>query len=493
MKRVPDPLQMKAVERIAIEEIGIPSLVLMERAAHAAALELKKRFEEPPSVLAVCGTGNNGADGLALARILKLWGWSVSFTVVGDPEKATGEWKTQYNLCKKLGVEEVPQIAEAGILVDALFGIGLSRPLSGRFLDAVQQINALKGFKLAIDVPSGISCRTGAVMGGAVMADLTVTFQFEKAGLLLYPGRSYCGELVCADIGIPESFQDIGPAVRIEEQDLSVFNRRPQDSNKGTFGRVLVIAGSVNMCGAAILSALAACRTGAGLAEVYTPWENRIPLQARLPEAVLTCYDTENPDDAQLKNALDRADAVVLGPGLSTREYTARLVKSVLKECRKPLIIDADALNIIAGNPEFFKLIPENAVLTPHVKELSRLTGKTIQKLKEDPMETAQSFAKEHGVILVMKDAATVIAAPDGRVCINTSGCSAMATGGSGDVLTGILGARFAADRKDPFTTTSLCVCLHGLAGEEAAKNKGEGAVLASDIADSIGTVLCRI
>ena len=493
MKTVLDPSLMKEAERIAIHEIGIPSLVLMERAAYACAQELEKRFKDHPSVLIVCGTGNNGADGLALARMLKLWDWPVRIHVTGDEGRATEEWKFQYGLCSKLNVGRAEQIGAAEIIVDAVFGIGLSRALSGGYLETVQKMNALSGFKMAVDVPSGISCSTGAVMGEAFQADLTVTFQFVKFGQLLYPGKKYCGELVCADIGIPPCFTGMTPAFHCDEQDLAVFRDRPQDSNKGTFGRVLIIAGSANMCGAAYLSALAAYRTGAGLVEVFTPWENRVPLQTGLPEAVLNCYDTENFASEQLIAALDRAEAVVLGPGLSVQEYAIDLVSTALEHCRVPLIVDADALNIIAGHRELFEHIPQRAILTPHLKELSRLTDLSIAQLKADPVHWACSFAEQHNVILVMKDSATIIADPKGEVCINTSGCSGMATGGSGDVLTGILGARCAVEKKDLFNNAALCVYLHGLAGQAAAEDKGENAMLAGDIANGIGTVLCRI
>ena len=492
MKTVLDPQQMKAVERIAIQEIGIPSLVLMERAAYACAMELKARFPGKPSVL-VCGTGNNGADGLALARILKLWDWQTTFYVVGEQGRATEEWALQYGLCKKLNVPEVQKTEDADIIVDAIFGIGLSRSLSGQFLDAVRVMNAKTGFKLAVDVPSGIACSTGAVMGEAFLADLTVTFQFEKAGQLLYPGRAYCGELVCADIGIPARFNGLLPAMRFEPKDLAELKDRPQNSNKGTFGRVLVVAGSANMCGAAYLSSLAAYRTGAGLVEVFTPWENRVPLQETLPEAILNCYDTENYDETQLIHAMERADSVVLGPGLSTREYAAALVQTVLSNCSKPLIIDADAINIIAAHPSMLSGLPQNVILTPHVKEFSRLTGMTVDQIKADPISAAGSFSKVHNVVLVLKDAATVIADPEGHLCINTSGCSGMATGGSGDVLAGLIGARCAYNKTDMFQNAALCVYLHGLAGQAAAEDKGENAMLASDIAHGIGTVLCRI
>ena len=508
MRYVLDPHQMKAVERVAIGRIGIPSLVLMERAAHACAQELRKRFCGKPSVLVFCGTGNNGADGLALARILKLWGWPVKFSVFGDVCRATEEWKLQSDLCEKLGVEESFLPEDADVIVDALFGIGLSRPLDAVYQEMIRAMNELQGFKLSIDVPSGISCSTGAVMGGAFKADLTVTFQFEKMGQLLYPGRDYCGELVCADIGIPAGFdgtlpadaddpmetaEEITPAICFEPRDLALLKDRPRHSNKGTFGRVLIVAGSVNMCGAAYLSALAAYRTGAGLAEIFTPWENRIPLQTKLPEAILSCYDTENFKPEQLLQAMERADAVVLGPGLSLREYAGELVNTVLTGCKKPLIIDADALNIIAKQQDLYAILPKGAVLTPHVKEFSRLTGKTVEEIQADPVGNARAFAEKHGVILVLKDAATVTADPDGRVCINASGCSGMATGGSGDVLTGIIGARCACDNKDMFNNAALCVYLHGLAGEAAAEDKGENAVMAGDIAGGIGTVLCRI
>ena len=495
MKTVLTPQQMKAVETTAIQHIGIPSLALMERAAAAVvdALSARGRLGGAPSVLVVCGTGNNGADGLAVARMLHAKGMAASYMIVGDPARATAEWNCQKKICENLQVPQAAALFDADILVDALFGIGLSRDLTGTAAQTVREMNAMRAYKVTVDVPSGVSSRTGAVMGEAFAADLTVTFQYVKTGQLLYPGRTLCGELLCADIGIPPVGLPQNAARIPQKEDLLPFVTRPQDSNKGTFGRVLVIAGSVNMCGAAFLSALAAYRSGAGLVEIFTPSENRVPLQQRIPEAVLTCYDTENLRAAKLSEALSRADAVVLGPGLSTAAYAAELVLMTLAEVRVPLIIDADALNILAANREWFTKIPPCAIITPHVKEMSRLTGQTVAAIKADPVACAQAFARDHAVTVVLKDAATVTADPDGAVCINTSGCSAMATGGSGDVLTGILGARCAASCGTTFENAAAGVYLHGLAGEEAAKSIGETAVMAGDIADGIGRVLCRI
>ena len=493
MKNVLTPSQMKAVEKTAIEEIGIPSLALMERAAAAVADELRGRLAGQPSVIAVCGTGNNGADGLAAARMLHLAGWPVRFVIVGDRARATREWGTQYAVCKNLGVPEAEEIAAADVVIDALFGIGLSRELSGDAAEAVRKMNEMTAFKAAVDMPSGISGATGAVLGEAFAADLTVTFQYRKAGQILYPGRRYCGETVCADIGIPPAAASVHAAVCWDDRDLALFTGRPQDSNKGTFGRVLVVAGSVNMCGAAYLSALAAYRSGAGLVEVFTPWENRIPLQTRLPEAVLTCYDAEDPDTAELAQALARADAVVAGPGLSTADASKKLVRYILQHCAVPLVLDADALNILAQDRGMLSLLHAGIIITPHLKEMSRLTGKTVAEIKGDPAGNAARFAAEHRAVVVQKDAATVTADPDGAVCINTSGCSAMATGGSGDVLAGMIGARAAVSRGKLFENAAGCVFLHGRAGEEAARQKGEAAVMAQDIADHIGVVLCRI
>lgn len=495
MRFLTDGLEMKGMDRYSIETVGIPSIVLMEHAAAAAVSEMRGCLEGQPSILIVCGTGNNGADGLAMARLLAEEGRRVRVAVVGNQLKATEEWRIQAKICKNLKIPSVhePLTAEyiksnrIPVVVDALFGTGLSRLVSGPYEEAIAAINQSGATVVSVDIPSGISADTGAVLGYAVKADLTVTFQCEKLGMALYPGKDYCGQTVVRDIGIPKMGCAFAApkAFTMDEGDLASLPERPPYSNKGTFGKVLVIAGTKNMAGAAVLSGTAAYRSGAGLVRVMTPEENRVVLQTSLPEAILTTYGGgELPLDL-LKEACEWAGAIVIGPGLGQNDRTTSILRYVLQYRRSPVVLDADALNTISGHREMFEALGEDTILTPHLGEMSRLTGVPISHMTVDLPETARSFAEKTGAVLVLKDARTLVADGRKRLYVNTCGNSGMATGGSGDVLSGVIGGVLAGGMK-PFEAAAYGVLMHSLAGDAAAEQFGERAVMAGDIARRI-------
>lgn len=496
MKNLVNGMEMRSMDRHSIDTIGIPSIVLMERAAEAVVQTMKGRLEGRPSILIVCGTGNNGADGLAMARMLTMDGYPVEVCVVGNSERRTDEWKLQMNICENLkiyvhyGALTEEYISDHGfkVVVDAMLGTGLSRLVTGEYEEAIRVINNSPVFVTAVDIPSGISADTGVVLGEAVQADLTVTFQCQKLGMALYPGRDHCGEIVVADIGIaPESLEAVSPkAYTMSEEDLMALPLRPAYSNKGTFGKVLIIAGSENMSGAAYLSALAAYRSGAGLVRIYTPESNRIILQTGLPEAILTTYTPGALDLNRLKELCGWADSVVIGPGLGTGEMSRSLVAYMMQYCQAPMVLDADALNIIAANPDLTRGFREGMILTPHLGEMSRLIKTPISHIKLDLPETAIGFVKKYPVVMVLKDACTLVADGSGRLYANTCGNSGMATGGSGDVLSGIIGGLLASGGLNCFEAASYGVLMHGLAGDRAAAELGERAVMAGDIARRI-------
>lgn len=534
MKAAVTGSQMKQIDQDTIGRIGIPSLVLMERAALAVADAAEKMWKGPGggSFVAVCGTGNNGADGIAAGRILHGRGYPVRILLAGDPERGTSEYQLQRQIAGRLGIpmetvfpgraetpvsaaDRLSQLlppggAEApvsvgerlarllpsrGIVLDALFGIGLGRDIEGLYRELVEGLNSWTEQTgspvVAVDIPSGIHSGTGAVMGTAIRAAETVTFGYLKSGLLLYPGKEYAGTVTVADIGFSEeSLRQAGwDALVWEKADLGRLPRRRPDGNKGTFGKLLLIAGSVGMSGAAYLSALAAYRSGAGLVRILTVEENRGILQTRLPEAIVDTYEPEQAMEREeefctlVEEKCDWADTIVMGPGLGREPYVERLVETVLAHAYVPVVLDADGLNTVAAHPYLTRYFTENIIITPHMGEMSRLTGRSISELKADPVAAAREYAAGIGATCVLKDAATVIADKEGTVYINPSGCSAMAKAGSGDVLTGVIGALLAQGMEGS-EAASCGVYLHGLAGEAAAAELGERCLLAGDIAD---------
>ncbi len=482
--------EMKECDNCAIEGFGVPSLVLMERAALSVVEEILKEAVKRERCLVVCGLGNNGGDGLAIARLLYQKGSRVTVFCDMKKDKATPETLRQYEILCRYGIPVVDAMPEGDfdIIIDAIFGIGLSRAVEGRWRELIERLNEKKGYKISVDIPSGIRADTGQVLGCAFRADLTVTFAYEKVGLLLSPGALYSGRVAVADIGIgKDSWQERKPsAFAYEKTDVRLLPKRHAFSNKGSYGKVLVIAGKKNMVGAAYFSAKAAAMTGCGLVKILTAEENRVILQGRLPEAVLETWEEQT--EEKFLETLQWADVVVAGPGLGTDTAVGILLKQLLEESGKPLILDADALNIIAKEPKLLEGHGRTIIITPHLGEMSRLTGKTIEELKEDLPGEALAFARAHNVICVLKDARTVTAFPDGTFYINTSGNNGMSTAGAGDVLTGVI-ASLIAQGMTPDKAASFGVFLHGMAGDAAALEKGCYSMLASDILGGIRQV----
>ena len=494
MKYLLSSAQMKQCDANTMEYYGIPSLVLMERASLKLSDEIMKRFPDRSiSILSVCGTGNNGGDGIAAARLLFLAGYDVDILFPGNEEKMTEQTRIQHAAALKYNIPVFKELPEKNydVIIDAIFGIGLDREVKGRYAELINSLNLLEGFKAAADIASGISANTGQVLGTAFKADLTVTFGFAKKGQILYPGAVYTGELITADIGIDgHSLLEIKPdTLLLESKDLECLPERSAYSNKGTYGKVLTIAGSFCMAGAAALSARASYYTGAGLVKIITPEENREIIQCLIPEAILSVYGNDTDIKDYIKDQLAWADAVVLGPGLGRSSQAEEIVKTVLANAAVPCIIDADALNIIAEHKEWLKHTDTPLIITPHPGEMSRLCGKSINDLQKDLLTAAGDFAAEYGVITVLKDAATVIALPFGRKYINNHGNNGMATAGSGDVLSGIIGALLGQGMESS-SAAYTGVLIHAMAGDEGAKKTGVRSLTASGIAGSIENVL---
>ncbi|MBQ4045322.1 MAG: NAD(P)H-hydrate dehydratase [Lachnospiraceae bacterium] len=546
---------MKAIDTWSIQEVGIPSMVLMERAALTVAEEIEKRIQPQAGlILSLCGTGNNGADGLAAARILSIKGFRTAAVYAGRTDHATTEWITQKGILDKMGIPclswqeftgfaeeadaaqsaadtEKPAASEnpfkkAAVVIDALFGIGLTREVRGDYAAIIGLLNQSKVYVASVDIASGVFAGTGQIGGTAVRADLTVTFGRKKVGQILYPGADYCGELICRDIGFaPEAYERAGfAAAGWTDRDMEAYRKpRPANSHKGTFGKVLVIAGCRSMAGAAVFSARSAYRMGAGLVKIHTPYANSQTMFQMVPEAIMSFYeepsgdvvsrvhaagggkedgtDYENEygaphdpaaiyDTEKLREEILWADVIVFGPGIGRGPHTDLILDVLLDQCPaqgKSLVIDADGLRTLAAHPDWYRRLSGRMILTPHLGEMAGLTGRTVSEISRNLIGAADTFAAEHGCILVLKSARTITASPeaDRKPMINTSGCSAMATAGSGDVLTGVI-AGLLAEGYEPFESASMGAYIHGKAGQAAAEGKNERAVIASDIIEGL-------
>ncbi len=500
MQRIATREEMQQIDSFSIEQCKIPGIVLMEKAAMAMEEEIISRFPVTTKILIVTEKGNNGGDGLALARLLLHRGYLVDVYEIGEIDHATASYETQRRILESLDVRICRKwpYKHYDVIVDAIFGVGLKRAVMGEHAKAILRMNDMTGFKIALDIPSGVDASTGNVLGTGFRADLTITVGLNKVGLLLYPGAEYAGEIVVKDIGFPQkAVEEIGTgAVSYTKEDLSRLTQRKAWSNKGTYGRVLLIAGSYNMAGAAYLSGLAAYRAGAGLVRIFTCEENRQILQTKLPDAILTTYTGEKDAIRKLEEAVTWANVIGFGPGLGTDHTGEAMFEQVLRQAKVPLILDADGLNILAklqnereGNEKaeeicnLFACYQAGVVMTPHMKEMERLSKIPVKTLIEDRIARAKEQAGEKH-ILVLKDARTIVTDGVRETYINTSGNHGMAVGGSGDVLTGIIAA-FAV-QNDLLEAARLGVYCHGLAGDAAVKKAGYHGLMASDIANHI-------
>lgn len=484
---------MQQFDCCTIEQMGMSSLVLMERAALGVVEEIRKRYSLK-HVLVVCGSGNNGADGMAIARILWLQGYQVSVFLVGSPKHFSREAQIQWKILENYHVPIVNKCCynEYTTIVDAIFGIGLSRTISGYPEECIQEINKAEVPIVAVDIPSGVHATTGQILGCAIRADVTITFAYEKIGLRLYPGASCAGNVITKDVGI-YAVQD--PAfLAVDEEEWKWIPRRPADGNKGTFGKVLLLAGSRDICGAAYLSAKACLLSGAGMVKLFTEENNRIPLQQLLPEALIASYNEASLNQmlVSLEEAWNWADVVLAGPGIGTGKAGEQMISWILnRKEKKPIVLDADALNILSQNRTDFFHCGQSFVLTPHLGEISRLSGYPISQWKQDPISCLERFWNAFDVpqTIVMKDARTLTLTQEKTWYINLTGNSGMATAGSGDVLAGCI-TGWIAQGMDPAKAAPFGVWLHGLAGDYMQGKKGSYSMLASDLLEAMPYLL---
>ena len=497
--------QMKNIDRRTIREFGIPGPVLMENAAAAMLAEMESFFDGLGGVKVgiICGKGNNGGDGLALARRLSVCGVPVRVALLAPFSAVSGEAKVNLSILRKTDVEILPNastrtlqdvISWSDILVDAMLGVGLSSPLKGIYAQAVEMINASAGPVVAIDIPTGINADTGAVMGTAVLADLTVTMALLKRGLVLYPGAHFAGTIRVVDIGIPsEVVEKEKITVHLLDRGYAwgILRHRYPDTHKGDYGHLMVLAGSLGKAGAAVMAARGALRTGAGLVSVAVP-NSIVPIVQQQIFEAMCIPSAESIDgtlgigaEGELLKAAEKMSACAIGPGLSTHYETVQVVRNLIQRLAIPMVIDADGLNAIAGSLNILKKVKAPVILTPHPGEMGRLLGLTSVDVQKDRIRTASDFAVKYNVTLVLKGAGTAVAGPGGEVFINSTGNPGMATGGTGDVLTGMIGSLLAQDYP-AVQAACLGVYLHGLAGDLAAKEKGEMGMIAGDLIEKI-------
>ncbi|QDE91161.1 bifunctional ADP-dependent (S)-NAD(P)H-hydrate dehydratase/NAD(P)H-hydrate epimerase [Myxococcus xanthus] len=499
MLRVLTAAQMRQAEQAAEARHGMPSALLMENAGRGLAEVARGLIGSGGRFVVVCGPGNNGGDGLVAARFLREGGACVSVVMVGDAAKLTPEARRNLEAVKGFGVtprtlEAVEPARRGDVVVDALFGTGLSRAPAGAFADAVSAIRGWRaaGAKVvAADVPSGLQSDTGAPFSPCVEADATVAFGFLKPGQVLEPGASLCGRVHRVDIGMGgESSNEVsGPELFVvEESDARrTLPARKADSHKGTFGHVLVVAGSRGKTGAAALVAKAALRSGAGLVTVAARADALDTIQAHSAEIMGIPLEASGPlgmgDLDALVAAAEGKDALVIGPGIPRGPETGALIGELLSRVEVPAVLDADALNAVATDLSVLRRAKGPVVMTPHPGEMARLTGKSTKEVQAHRLDVARQFSVGLKVTLVLKGDRTLTSDADGRVYLNTTGNPGMATGGSGDVLSGICGAFLAQSLPVP-SAIWTAVYAHGLAGDLAAEKRGQLGLVAGDIVE---------
>ena len=507
--RVLNSAQMREADRRTIEAIGIPSIELMESAGRAVVMAIDAAFEDLTSkrVAVLCGRGNNGGDGFVVARLLVERGIDVRTCLAGQAADVKGDARANLDRLRALGADVVevstpdvwrrhlPRVTESDLIVDALFGTGLNAPLAGLAETIVDDVNASGRPVVSIDLPSGLSADRNEPIGPALKATLTVTLAAPKLPLVLPPADALAGHLTIANIGIPhEAIATVeGPWVELltREGMRARVAPRAADSHKGDYGRVLIVAGSRGKTGAAALAAMAALRSGAGLVTVATP-SSCLPIVAALGAEYMTEPLDESPDGTIAAGAVDRilaidADVMAIGPGLGQSASAKAVVHALVERARVPLVIDADGLNAFAGEADRLKGRDEvPIVITPHPGEMARLTRVAIHDVQARRLDVARDFAASHHVFVVLKGHRTIVATPAGKSFINTSGNPGMATGGTGDVLTGAIAAWIAQLRAVESAAT-LGVYLHGLAGDLAAAECGEVGMIAGDVVARLG------
>jgi NAD(P)H-hydrate epimerase len=504
--------EMAGLDQQTIREIGIPGIVLMENAAQGAASFFLRVVPDliDRSIVVVAGTGNNAGDGFALARIFHSKGAQVCVICLRSPQKLSGDALTNFKIVEKIGIpvsvwdeakdfeEQWRQVLESGAVIDAILGTGLSSEVQGLYRDIIERLNGLNVPLLAVDIPSGLDATTGRPLGVAVKATATATFGFLKIGHLIERGPELAGEVEVIEIGIPPGLAESAGIQRywLTGQLVSSWiEPRDPATHKGQAGHVCVLAGSLGKTGAATLLCSGAARTGAGLVTLFIPQSLNAILEVKLTEAMtLPIAETsqQTPSSAaldQVLHFLQGKQALAIGPGISTNADTATLVKGLLPKVSCPMVLDADAITAVSEDPGILRKAAAPLVLTPHPGEMARICHSTVSDVQRDRLESASKFSRDYGAVLVLKGHRTIIAGPDGKLAINSTGNPAMASGGMGDTLTGII-AGLLAQGFDAFRAASLGVYVHGAACDRVFGGVSSRGLLASDMLDEVPGIL---
>lgn len=487
LKKILTVSQTQAADAYTIANEPISSLQLMERASEAFVASILPKLRKNQKIAILCGTGNNGGDGLAVARILQKKGFSIKCFLIKASQTVSADCATNLEKFSKVEIIEteagLPDFSGFDIIIDALFGSGLSRPITGLMSGVISGVNNSNKLVYSIDIPSGLYCDNLPDSAFIIKSDLTVSFQRPKLVFFFPESGGYVNEWLIAEIGLDEDFIQSRPSdYFILDQGISkLAKERQRYSHKGTYGHSLIIAGSYGKMGAAVLSCKACLRSGVGLLTTYVPKSGYEIMQISVPEAM--CLTDNQETHVSSLPDLSVYNSVGIGPGIGEEGETQLLLEGLLKQAKQPLVIDADALNILATNKELLKKLPQNTILTPHPKEFERLVGAWNNSIER--LEKQKDFSKKYQCIVVLKDAFTSISDMDGKVYFNTSGNAGMATGGSGDVLTGII-TGLLAQGYPSIQAALIGVYFHGKAGDDAAKKKGMNALLASDIVDCL-------
>ena len=491
---------MANIDRRASEQFGIPSVVLMENAAFALTEALVTHFPEADTVAIFCGPGQNGGDGFALARHLENRRITPLVFVLGSPEKYKGDALTNLEICRRLGLPlyEIPdsdsldqamvRASEADLVVDALFGTGLSRAAEGVFAEAIRAMLSIRLPVLAVDLPSGLRGDSADVVEPCMHADVTVTFAQPKIPHVFEPAASRCGEIIVADITIPEAAveaEGVTLSLIRPEEVQAVFPPRELDTHKGTYGHTVIISGSAGKSGAAVLCARGAVRTGSGLVSVVTDPRTADVVDSTSIESMTFHCDMDTGSIERVVDFVTGKDAVLIGPGLPDEAESYEFIRELVSRIELPMVLDATAINAFQGQPETLRTGAASRVLTPHPGELSRLLGKSTGEIAGDRVGAARAAAERSGCVVLLKGHQSVVANPDGIVVVNPTGNPGMASGGMGDVLGGIVVALMARGF-DGFEAARAGVYLHGMAGDLVRDEKSDMGITAMDLAEKI-------
>ncbi len=506
--------EMREIDRGAIKELGIPGVVLMENAGQSVVSAMEDFFglENVRKVTVVCGKGNNGGDGFVVSRCLTNQKINVDTYIVGDISSFAGDAKRNLDIIKGLGLKPKVlrnrsdlrklrlSLSDSDIVVDAIFGTGFSGRISGIGEKVVKEMNQSGLNIVSVDTPSGVDSNNGNISGEAVKADLTVTMGLPKTGQFLYPARHYVGELYVADIGFPEQvIEDVDPCGTLVDDEMlrRFIPWRPPNLHKGAFGRLLIVAGSTGMTGAAAMSATSALRAGAGLVYLVIPEHLNSILETKCTETI-TIPVPQTIDGSISLNAykeimdlVSKVDVMAIGPGMSQNQETMGLVRRIVKNAEIPILIDADGINALVGYTEILKKRKRPTIITPHPGEMSRLINISAEEIERNKIGISKKYASRWGVILVLKGAPTIISEQGGAFWLNPNVNSGLATAGSGDVLTGLI-IGFLAQRTTPLAAAVSGVYIHSCAGEILKEKMGEHSIIAGDLIDVIPSAIMK-